>query len=399
MSARPPRIRRGPVPPGGGDVSLINEMLRDLEARRAGELGKRDLQRDVRPLPGTRPSSPMASRLLVLGSFLTALVAGGALWWWSDLWPRNVAVPEPAPIKAVTPPAAAPAALSPVATAPVEVSPDAVKEALSLSQILGSASVEAPPASPAEKRPAPSQARPPVAAREAVSQPGASRAPASAMPLAEAPAVKPKGGESAAPSAGNIEKTIVLGTPRERADAEYRRAQALLAAGGSSQAPVEALQLALKQDGTHLPARQLLLKVLLESRRIDEGMALLQESVEQQPAQIGWAMSLARLQVERGDLAAAEHTLARSQSFGAASAEYAGFQGYLLHRMGQFREAAERYLAATRIAPAEGRWWFGLGQALEGSGRAEDARQAFRRALEAGNLNADLMTLADRKVR
>ena len=49
------------------------------------------------------------------------------------------------------------------------------------------------------------------------------------------------------------------------------------------------------------------------------------EGLELQPSQIGWAMSLARLQLEQGDLAAAEHTLARSQAHAEGSADYAGF--------------------------------------------------------------------------
>lgn len=204
--------------------------------------------------------------------------------------------------------------------------------------------------------------------------------------------------ETTAMPANSIEKTTTPPTPRERAEADYRRAQSLLSSAASGPA-LESLRSALKQDAGYTPARQLALKLLLESRQLDEATALLQEGLELQPGQTAWAMSLARLQVERGDLAGAEHTLVRFRPQAGGSAEYAGFHGHLLNRLGQYRDAVDQYQAATRAAPAEGRWWFGLGQALEGAGRAQEARGAFRRALETGSLNADLAVLAEQKAR
>ncbi|HJW26234.1 MAG TPA: tetratricopeptide repeat protein [Rhodocyclaceae bacterium] len=363
-------------------MSLINDMLRDLEARRAGELAKPDLQREIRPLPEVRRSF-LPTLVAILAGLLATIAAAAAVWWQADRWIEGRAEVESSAVPAAQPstPASAPV--------PVEISADTVTEVLRLSEELSSQPVEeAPPeTSPVPKPKAPLASRPanePAAAVTTRKEP----APAKSAPV-----------QDAAASEGNIEKTVVLGTPRERADAEYRRAQTLAAAGGAASALVDALQAALKQDKTYNPPRQLLLKVYLESRRIDEAIALLQEGVEQQPGQIGWTMSLARLQVERGDVAAGERTLARFAAYGGGNAEYLGFHGHLLNRLGQYREAAERYTAASRIAPADGRWWFGLGQALEGSGRGDDARGAFRRALEAGNLTADLMVMAEQKAR
>lgn len=362
-------------------MSLINDMLRDLEARRAGELAKPDLQREIRPLPEVRRSF-LPTVLAILAGLLATIAAGAAVWWQADRWTEGRAVAESnsVPVAQPSTPASAPV--------PVEISADTVTEVLRLSEELSSRPVEeAPPeASPVPKPKAPPASRP-------------AKEPAAAIPIRQEPAPIKSAAQDSVAGEGNIEKTVVLGTPRERADAEYRRAQALVAAGGGTPAVVDALQAALKQDKTYNPPRQLLLKVFLESRRIDEAIALLQEGVEQQPGQIGWTMSLARLQVERGDVAAGERTLARLAAYGGGNAEYLGFHGHLLNRLGQYREAAERYTAASRVAPTDGRWWFGLGQALEGSGRGDEARGAFRRALEAGNLTADLVVLAEQKTR
>lgn len=394
-------------------MSLINEMLRDLEARRAGELAKPDLQREIRPLPERRPDTPRLLPWLALAAAVA--LAGGGLTWWQIEAGRTQRPAEPTPpASAPLPdPSATPATAAPLApAAPTETNPAAVTEALRLATSLETPPAESEPAHSAtaptppigaaaagQSDSAPSKADPALA-KSVPLPPKAEPAPAKAEPSpakAEASAAKPKAAE-AAPSPTRIEKTSVLATPRERADNEYRRAQALLA-GGQAGAAHDALLAALKQDAAYAPARQALLRLLLENRRVDEAMAVLQEGLDLQPSQIAWAMSLARLTVERGDAAGAERILARSAAAAAGNAEYAGFHGHLLIRLGQFRAAAEQYQAATRLAPTDGRWWFGLGQALEGDGHGAEARDAFRRALAAGNLNADLTALAEQKAR
>ena len=126
---------------------------------------------------------------------------------------------------------------------------------------------------------------------------------------------------------------------------------------------------------------------------------MLSEGLELQPSQIGWAMSLARLQLEQGDLAAAEHTLARSQAHAEGSADYAGFQGHLKSRQGAHRQAASHYARATRLAPNEGRWWLGLGLAQEADGRQADAKEALRRALATSSLSSELAAVAEQHLR
>lgn len=338
-------------------MSLINEMLRDLEVRRAGELGRPDLQREIRPLPERR--RPSAWRLpLLLGALSLAIGSAALAWWRVDTWLAGKDV-FPAPMLVQAPPAVMPSAV------PIPEPQAVVGEVSRLAMILENPPRDAPPA--------------PSRSIE--------------------PALSPKPRAAEAPSTpGSIEKTVVLGTPREKAEAEYRRAQGLLAAGQAGGAH-DALQGALRQDAAYIPARQMLLRILLESRRIDDAMAVLQEGLDLQPAQIGWALSLSRLLVERGDAGGAERVLARSAPYAAGNAEYAGFHGHLLNRTGQFRLAVEQYQTACRLAPADGRWWFGLGQALEGDGHASEAREAFRRALATGNLNADLAVLAEQKIR
>jgi MSHA biogenesis protein MshN len=91
--------------------------------------------------------------------------------------------------------------------------------------------------------------------------------------------------------------------------------------------------------------------------------------------------------------------LQQSQSFAAGNADYQGFAGHVQHRLGQEKASVDFYQSAARLAPADGRWWLGLGLALEADHRPAEAREAFLRARASGSLNSDLAAVVDQKLR
>jgi MSHA biogenesis protein MshN len=137
---------------------------------------------------------------------------------------------------------------------------------------------------------------------------------------------------------------------------------------------------------------------LLAQKRFDEAMNRLSIGLNLMPEQTGWALTLARLHLDRNDLPAAVRTLENSRAYANSNADYAGFFGYLKSRQGEQREAGAYYLQAARLAPQEGRWWLGLGLALAADGKSVESREAMRRALASGSLSADLRQLAEQQV-
>ena len=357
-------------------MSLINDMLRKIEAKRPDDPARQNLQREIRSLPAAPAGAGrwLMPLLLVAVPVLVAafMHANGQLLPLLGMAPDAtpvvppalVAVPAPPPLPVVS------AEDKPVPENELRLAPNLAVLPLPAAPILAVPDpiVPAPP--------------PPVVKPDA--------------PMAPAPAVTTAPAAPAGPV--KIEKSIVLATPRDRADAEYRRAENALAAGRSAEA-IEGLRAALKQDPGYVPVRQLLLRQLLEMRKIDEAMTVLQEGLEHQPAQTGWAMSLARLQLEQHDLAAADRTLARSQVYAEASADYAGFQGHLKSRQSANRAAVTHYQRATRLAPNEGRWWLGLGLAQEADGRLAEAKESMRRAIATGTLSVELSAVAEQHLR
>jgi MSHA biogenesis protein MshN len=373
MYAAPQPIPKVRPRPDGGEMSLINDMLRNIEAKRPDDPARKNLQREIRSLP----AAPTGS-----GRWLKSLLIAAPLLGIAVLYANGQLLPLLGiDISPVAPPA--PAVASVPLPAPVVAAVSEKKEQISDSDLRMASNLAVLPLPAAPVLAVPDPVVPAMPATTAVPEPAITPAPV--PPPAAVGPVK-------------IEKSPILATPRDRADAEYRRAENALAAGRSAEG-IEGLRAALKQDPSYVQARQMLLRQLLEMRKIEEAMSVLQEGLELQPAQTGWAMSLARLQLEQNDIAAADRTLARSQVYAEASADYAGFEGHIKSRLGATRAAVAHYQRATRLAPNEGRWWLGLGLAQEADGRVVDAKDSMRRAIATATLSVELSAVAEQHLR
>ena len=375
-------------------MSLINRMLQDLDARGVDQR----LPCDVRPLPPVQRSR----RPLVLGGLALVLLVGGLALYQLAPWQAPALPVSPSPplaVSTVTPPQAPEPAVPPPLEAP--------KPAAPLIEVVSPLPATTPAETSQRSRPVPSKAAP--TEKKSVEKPAKPSAvdggePAAAPRRSPEALPRPAAIEQAPPAAGKAarEPTIArsdsLGSPRERADSEYRKAIGAVNQGRVGEA-IDGLNRVLHDDSLHAGARQLLVKLLLEAKRVDEALQVLHEGLQGQPAQLGWAMTLARLQVDRGDLAGAWQTLEFSLPAAGHSADYLGFAAHVLQRLGRHREAIAQYQAATRLAPGDGRWWLGLGLVMESEGRSSEAREAFLRARQCGNLGSALSALVEQKLR
>lgn len=400
-------------------MSLINQMLRDLDERRAAHGVGANLPSDVRPLPKARKSYWPVSLAVGAGVVIVLGIAGVFL---RDDVSRHLA-PVVATVTQANAPAAPVAVAAVPATAVIEPQPEPVAEIDMSKRVDGvdvslrmadfiEASEEADGVDKAEtesetdKR---ESSAAPVEAKSTVVQP-AKPPVASAMtatPLPDKPVAKVADktdldeGEKSSGRIGStpvIERTPAAGSPHERAESEYRKAIAAVNQGRVSEA-VDSLRNALHQDSLHVASRQLLVRLLLEAGDQDDAIRMLRDGIAGQPAQLGWAMSLARLQVDRGELDSAWQTLDHTLPAAGNNPDYLGFAANVLQRLGRHGEAADQYRKATRIAPADGRWWLGLGWCLDAQGQAAEAREAFLHARQSGNLSPELLALIDQKLR
>jgi MSHA biogenesis protein MshN len=383
-------------------MSIINQMLQDLDKRRAiNEV----MPEAVRPLPAAPRNVLPASAWLWGGIALLIIAAGIAYLTWTLRSPSSNAalvVAQAAPLNTpihpvVTPPepakaqpsvnASAEATLpqsSPVAemaTVPTPTRPESKKPIIAADE----------PRTPALQRPLSMEAEQGVVHAE--TEPALAAAPARAT-VTQAERI----GKSPSPSDARIEKKMRASTPRERAEADYQRGVNLLNNGRGPEA-ITAFTAALREDGAYDAARPALASLLIEQRQLDEAQSVLQEGLAHELKQPALAVMLARLQVERGDPQAAANTLAGALPAATNKAEYRALYAAILQRAGRPEEATEHYVAALKLAPGNGVWWMGLAISLEAEGRMSEAREAFQSAKASGSLSSEVAAYVEQRLR
>lgn len=360
-------------------MSIINQMLRDLDARHASAKERAGLPSNLRTLPPEQASRLKTWLLLAAGLIVGALIA----WLFVSQQTSTQVMQQPEPSVASVPPVQSEPPVAPLQPVPSPPPPVPVPEM--------------PTPVPAPK---PAPAPTPAPAVAPVIKP--------AVPVAAAPIVASveKPTKAAAPSpvvAAPIGEVQIDKQPKgfpahEQAETEYRKG--MQAAGiGDNATALPALRRALEIDPRHARARQALLSVLAGNRQWDEVKQVARDGLALDPAKSGWAVILARLQHEQGDGEGAVKTLETHAAHAAGDADYQGLFAFLLQRSRRHAEAAQRYQAALALRPGEGRWWFGLGLALEGAGRGDEAKAAFGRARDTGTLSADMLGVIEQKLR
>lgn len=403
-------------------MSVINQVLQDLEKRGAPVTHDHTdaVVSQVRAVPMRQvPASGWLYALVLLGLLA---VAGG---WFLLNTPHRVSAPvvvssqSSTPVQSVNPssPSNLPIPPTPtqvvdtMETAPVvaatvssPTTPAAAATSvlpLSLSLKLGDMHPPKAVAITSQEAPARAEKPKPVTAAASALKAGV-EAVTPAIPVTPPPnktVVVKSPASTSAPVGPTVDgKQIKQVSPQQRAEHEFRKAVALMHQGRINEA-LDGYGAALQYDASYEAARQAMVGLLIENKRSGEAERILQEGVRLNPRQTGFVMILSRIQMERGDAAAALDTLQKSLSHAINQAEYRAFMGALLQRQSRHKEAAEHYRAAVSLTPGSGVWLMGLGISLQADGQTTEAHDAFLRAKETRNLNADLQAFVDQRIK
>ena len=376
-------------------MSVINQLLLDLEKRRASPAERGALPNHVRALPDGEPSPGW--RRIATGGIAVLTVAAAAWLLLAGPYATRVSPPaqrsitEAAIERVVTASAGVIADVAPPDRSEgpppeitafrlsLELSNPPIESAPVTSRLIGRMNAEAPPA-----------IEPPVVATVArVERNDAGK-----------PAVAAATKRTAAPAGANpgIRKELRQPTANELAENQYRKAVVSLHQGRYAEAQDE-FQMALNLYSGHHNARQALAGLLIDSKRYDDAERVLQEGVQFAPAQVGFTMMLARLQVNRGETAQATATLQKGLDYARGNADYLAFLAALFQRQGRHEEAVEQFQAALRLKPVSGVWWLGLGMSLQAVNRTADAQDAYGYASATNTLHPELGAVAEQRLR
>jgi len=377
-------------------MSLINQMLQDLEQRSVGNLAGGNMHNQIRAVPERKRMHP--AWWLVLA--LSLALIGMGIWFWMRPVPvapatSNLALKIDSGLNTLPSPVAQaplPEVAVPASTAPSEPEPAAARKTDDVA--VEPALPKARPENAKDKAGA-DDPRPEIAARH---DGDAGRAKEAAKEVPQNGKARSNTGaaQESVPQQ-TLTKQVKELTPQQQAENEFRKAGVALQMGRQADA-MAGLEQTLKLDPRHAAARQTLVGLLLQAKRNDDAIRLSQDGLALDPAQTGLSMILARVQVEQGDLHAALATLERGLPHAGARADYHAFMAALLQRDKRNKEAIEQYTIALGSTPQSGVWWMGLGISLQAENRTADAREAFSRAKATNTLTPELQAFVEQKL-
>ena len=379
-------------------MSLINQMLQDLEQRNAGASDMRQ------PMSGgVRIVAARKRRLLpaLLVALLVVLI-GAAYLWRENGWMATLASPVKAQVAMAKPvavvvavPATVPAqpeAPLPEAVPPPVSTPEPVISAIAMPEsTLHSSPPEHPKPEVDSPKPAPSikPKAEPVAKR---AEPGSN-----ADPI-DGPVIDNVKTKLAAKPSADTGLTIKQIRPEQKSENDYRQALLYLQQGRVAESQALLVQ-ALDANPANHDARQTLAGLLVDNKRNGEAMALLHAGLELAPQQSGFSMALSRLQLDAADRSGALATLEQGLPNAGNNAEYHGFLATLLQRAERHDEAINHYRIALAGDQTRPGWLIGLGISLQAVDRLADAQDAFQRAQNTANLSPELAQFVDQRLK
>ncbi len=350
-------------------MSLINQVLKDLEQRQVAEAGEgATILQHVRyvPAPNTGSRNWLILKWIVVVALIVAAATGIYLW-------RNHAVNIPAqqtnlitPVAVISQPIS-----SQVAPASIPATVPEMKESMSAAPPTVSGQPEVPIHASRHRK----SNQPQVAAQsqEEVESSGASE------PML-------------------VQKHPVLPSATEQLAINYQQAYELIAQQRWREAESQ-LRESLKQDATQHRLRELLVGLYIKTGRWIEADAVLAQGLKLLPVQPSLVKLRARTLMQLNQDKQAIAVLTQFAPPPSVDPEHYALMAVLQQRLGQHAQAVNIYQQLLAKNPNVGVWWVGMGISLEAQHQQGAAKTAFEHARASGNLSLEVARYTDNRLR
>lgn len=137
-------------------------------------------------------------------------------------------------------------------------------------------------------------------------------------------------------------------------------------------------------------SRETYAKLLMSRGRVADANALIDAGIQLAPNHAGFKKVKARILMSSGQLADAVDILISRAPSVAADPEYHDLLASAQLSSRDFSGAVISYRGLVQSDETQGKWWYGFAAAHDQLGNLEAARQAYVRAMQFGNLSANL---------
>ena len=167
---------------------------------------------------------------------------------------------------------------------------------------------------------------------------------------------------------------------------EYNKAEKALKQGDSRKA-IGYLESAVKYNPEWITARQKLAALYYGRGETRRAMVSLQQGLALDSGQPDLRLTMAKLLVNESQQQAALSVLSQMPPY--AHSGYLAMRGALAQQLNQNDLALSSYQNLVKAEPYDGRWWLGLGVALERGQEWEQAEEAYQQALRMGQISGE----------
>ena len=185
--------------------------------------------------------------------------------------------------------------------------------------------------------------------------------------------------------------------PEQKAELSYQNGYTQLREKRNRQAE-RSLREALLMESGHIKARELLSGIYIKQGRWVEASELLREGLGYSPEHLTFSKLYARALMQLNQDVQAIAVLKRYAPAVKSDPNYFAILAALYQRQEQHNQAAEIYAILVGIEPSNGVWWVGLGISLEALGRNQDAAQAYSHASKTGNLHSKVARFTNNRL-
>jgi Flp pilus assembly protein TadD len=335
-------------------MSLINQMLRDLESRNATNNSPSTMQHTI------QVTQPSASKVpLLIWSFLAVIVTGGTYW----VYQYSSTLTKMPPVLVADTINKDPAPIAPYET--VLATPNALTDPMSETG-------QKPPENTTIQSVSVAQHIPAVQTTAAVQAPPefTAKLPIKKMPITPKPA------------------PIKQMTAKQQADLLYRQAENNF----DNYSAAHTLEQVLKLDPRHLKARLLLVKTMHKQGQINKTAELLDQSLALFPDNLQFINTRAQLFLQQRNPNGALKTLQHIDLTNSSNETYLSLLAAAYQQLQSFPNAAKVYQRLVIVNPEKAENWLGLALSQEKLDNPKFARESYQQALNKNTLKESIVS-------
>lgn len=203
------------------------------------------------------------------------------------------------------------------------------------------------------------------------------------------------------PEAKESQSANAIKTPAMNTILSQQYQSALTAAeGGQYQVAIDTLSQLIKIDPSYTVARGSLAALLIDQgRQLSKATRIIDEGLALNPDYLPFIELKARIMTIEGKIKPALVLLQSMSPSIEDNPEYHAFIAALQQRSNNNLLASSIYKKLVLVNPNNGGWWLGLGVSLERLGERKQARDAYTKAMTEGHLSAESLSYLQSRLR